>query len=261
MALSKTEAIVLRTRRQGETSKMLSLYTLHYGRISVMAKGARSLKSRYGGVLEPLTHIALVFYRYETRELHYLSQAEILSPFAQLHGELGRLALGAIPCEIIERNEAGGHANPALFHLLLGTITVIDQAEKGARNAVRAFMLRYLDHSGFKPDFRQCQTCRREQSGTRLFFDFSRGGFFCGDCPAALGEGQFLSAAALQRLHFFLHAPLEKSVQAAVDAEQGREMDRFLLAYLQYHIEPLHHLNAISYLENVQSSLRNSEPR
>ncbi|HNY91144.1 MAG TPA: DNA repair protein RecO, partial [bacterium] len=92
MPLSKTEAIVLHTRKQGETSKILSLYTLHYGRLSVMAKGARSLKSRYSGVLEPLTHIQIVFYRYEARDLHYLSQAEIVTPFASIHGQLGKMA-------------------------------------------------------------------------------------------------------------------------------------------------------------------------
>lgn len=261
MALSKTEAIVLRTRRQGETSKILSLYTLHYGRISVMAKGARSIKSRYGGVLEPQTHIGLVYYRYETRELQYLSQAEIISPFAKLHEQLGRMALAAIPCEMVERNEANGHVNPALFHLLLSTLTVIDGAEKGYRNAVRAFMVRYMEHSGFKPDFAHCRGCGQEQSGEGSFFDYSKGGFVCDSCSGPLGEGQKLGAAVLKRLHYFLLAPLEKSVQVNVDAAQGREMDRFLLSYMQYHIETLHHLNSIIYLDKIQSSLRNSETR
>jgi DNA repair protein RecO (recombination protein O) len=255
MPLSKTEAIVLHTRKQGETSKILSLYTLHFGRLSVMAKGARSLKSRYSGVLEPMNHLQIVFYRYESRDLHYLSQAEAVNPFPDLHGQLGKLALAAIPCEIIERNEAAGHANHPLFRLLLESLMVLDQAKSGQRNVVRAFMLRYLDISGFKGAYRLCLGCREEKQRERQFFDFASGGYRCSDCEGMAGEGQPLSRRALQALHYLDHAALEKSTHLRVEPELGRELDLFLLTNLRWHMEPLRFLRSVVYLEKLQAGL------
>ena len=255
MPLSKTEAIVLHTRKQGETSKILSLYTLHYGRLSVMAKGARSLKSRYGGVLEPMNHIQIVFYRYESRDLHYLSQAETVHPFALLHGQLGKMALAAIPCEIVERNEVIAHANPPLFQLLLQSLMLLDQAESGQRQVVRAFMLRYLELSGFKGEYRLCLGCKEEKLRDRQFFEYGSGGYRCSECAGVTGEGQPLSRKALQALHYLGHVAFDKCINLRVDAELGRELDQLLLANLRWHMEPLHYIKSIHYLEKLHASL------
>ncbi|HOY43105.1 MAG TPA: DNA repair protein RecO [bacterium] len=259
MPLSKTEAIVLHTRKQGETSKILSLYTLHYGRLSVMAKGARSLKSRYSGVLEPLTHIQIVFYRYEARDLHYLSQAEIVTPFASIHGQLGKMALAAIPCEIIERNEAAGHANPQLFRLLLESLMTLEEAESGQRQVVRAFILRYLAVSGFRGEYRLCLGCGQERLRERQFFEYGSGGYRCAGCEGRSDEGEPLSRQAMQALHFLGHSELEQSVTLRVSAELGRELDQFLLANLRWHLEGAHYLKSIQYLEKLQQSIHKTQ--
>ena len=92
MALIKTEAVVLRTRKQGETSKILSLYTKNFGKISVIAKGARSIKSKYLGALETLNYISIIIYRKEQRSLQYLREADIIHSFPDIHAQLGKMA-------------------------------------------------------------------------------------------------------------------------------------------------------------------------
>src|SRR3954449_6455714 len=55
----KTEAVVLRSMRLGEADRVLHLYTLDRGRVGAVAKGVRKTKSRFGGRLEPLSHVEL----------------------------------------------------------------------------------------------------------------------------------------------------------------------------------------------------------
>ena len=50
----KTEAVVLRSFRLGESDRVLHLYTLDRGRVGAVAKGVRKTKSRFGARLEPL---------------------------------------------------------------------------------------------------------------------------------------------------------------------------------------------------------------
>ena len=59
----KTEAVVLRSFRFGEADRVLHLYTLAAGRLGAVAKGIRKTKSRFGGRLEPLSHVEVMLHR------------------------------------------------------------------------------------------------------------------------------------------------------------------------------------------------------
>ena len=76
----KTDAIVLKSMRFRETSKIVTFYTRRYGKIAAVAKGARETKNKFGAALEPMTGVNLVFYKKEQRDL----QLVWLGPGAQL---------------------------------------------------------------------------------------------------------------------------------------------------------------------------------
>ena len=57
-----TEAVVLRSLRFAEADRILHLYTADRGRVGAIAKGARKTRSRFGGRLEPLSHVELVLH-------------------------------------------------------------------------------------------------------------------------------------------------------------------------------------------------------
>src|SRR2546430_997477 len=59
----RTEAVVLRSLRFGEADRVLHLYTLDRGRVGAVAKGIRRTKSRFGGRLEPLSHVELLLHQ------------------------------------------------------------------------------------------------------------------------------------------------------------------------------------------------------
>ena len=67
----KAEAIVLRSMRFGEADRILHLYTPGRGRMGAIAKGVRRTKSRFGGRLEPFSHVALVLHEDAKREYAY----------------------------------------------------------------------------------------------------------------------------------------------------------------------------------------------
>ena len=57
-----TEAVVLRSFRFGEADRVLHVYTEEHGRIGAVAKGVRKTKSRFGGRLEPFSHVELMLH-------------------------------------------------------------------------------------------------------------------------------------------------------------------------------------------------------
>src|SRR5215471_17798316 len=98
----KTEAVVLRSLRFGEADRILHVYTLAHGRVGVIAKGARKTKSRFGGRLEPLSHLELVLH-VGSGELATLTGADLRRSHAAAREAPYRLAVGLIGAESMLR--------------------------------------------------------------------------------------------------------------------------------------------------------------
>ena len=91
MALVSTDAIILQAYAYGDTSRILRLLTRAHGLQSVIAKGAKGPRSRFGGVLEPFVEGIATFQLRDGRDLHTLSGFELLRARQALGGELLRI--------------------------------------------------------------------------------------------------------------------------------------------------------------------------
>lgn len=123
----KTRAVVLRARRLGETSKLLTLYTEDEGKLRATAKGARKPKSRFGGALEWMTEVQVVCYLRDERDLQTLSDGDALRAFPRLLGDLERLSLGSAACELIDRLTVERDPNRRLYRCLSGVLAGLEE--------------------------------------------------------------------------------------------------------------------------------------
>ncbi len=137
VALIRAEGVVLRLRDLGDTSRIVTVYTREQGKFALVAKAARTPKSRFGAALLPGAHVALVLYQRETRDLRYLSHADLLSPAGEGAGDLETLACLAAVCELLDTLIAGEDVNPALFALTLEMLDVLRLRATSARAADR----------------------------------------------------------------------------------------------------------------------------
>ena len=130
--LVTTDAIVLRSRKQGETSKIVTLYTSDYGKVTVIAKGAREMKSKFGASLEMGAVSRVVFYKKESAEpgLYLLSKSETLERNSGLAERLERLASAMGIIELLLRALHDEEANPELYALVRETLSGIARADE-----------------------------------------------------------------------------------------------------------------------------------
>src|SRR5438128_1393346 len=73
-----SDALVLRTYKLGETSKVVVLLTRERGKVRAVAKGARGRRSRYQSALEPLSEVRVGLYGRQGAELYRLGECELL---------------------------------------------------------------------------------------------------------------------------------------------------------------------------------------
>src|SRR5207247_9632195 len=95
MPLLKTPAIVLKSRKWGDADRIVTFFTLKHGKVRGVARGARRMKSRFGGTLEPFVYCDLVLYEKPGDSLYRFSQTDVRQAFHPLPSALEPTACAA----------------------------------------------------------------------------------------------------------------------------------------------------------------------
>jgi len=256
MPLQKTEAVVLKTQRSGETSKIVTLYSLKFGKLKVVAKGSRGLKSRFYGSLEPLNHVSIVYYFKETREIQFLSQADIIHAYENIKSDLNKYALATVICELIDRTELE-QANPYLFQILTDILNAIDQTGQNLLNYLLWFILKFLKINGFNPDFDHCKVCKTENVERSVRFSIISGSFNCEKCSVQEPTAISVPAKTIQYLKNLQRSSVRSLESKASTSSSDAEM--LLLSFLQYHVEETKYLNSLKFFRQMQNKISGSK--
>ena len=113
----RVEAVVLRHANWGEADRLLTIYTREQGKLRAIVKGARKIRSRKAGHVEPFTHITLQLAK--GREIPIVTQVETLDPYLPLREDLQLTGHAAYMLELLDRftyDQEGG--NPAICFTL-----------------------------------------------------------------------------------------------------------------------------------------------
>src|SRR2546430_16308401 len=89
MPVYKAEGIVIRRANLGEADRLVTLFCLDHGKVTVAARGARKMKSRFVGRLELFSHVRALLA--VGRTLDVVSQGEVAATFLMVRQDLDRL--------------------------------------------------------------------------------------------------------------------------------------------------------------------------
>ena len=182
MSLYRDRGVVLRTYKLGEADRIVVLVTSGHGKVRAVAKGIRRTKSRFGGRLEPLSHVDLLFY--EGRELDIVTQAETIEPWRPLHEDLNCLAQGMAMAEATEQVAQEREPSEALYRMLVGALRTL--AARSGPLVVAAFYWKLLSLDGAGPVLDFCASCGSSPPASPLVaFDIAEGGALCRDAGGA----------------------------------------------------------------------------
>src|SRR5438309_10205566 len=211
----RAEAIVLKTIDFGETDRILTLLTRHFGKVSVVAKGIRKPTSRLAGHAEPLTHATYQLAR--GRNLDVLTGAESRATFRGLREDLHGIAAGWYIAELADRFSAERSPAAPLFDLVE---TALRHLSAGAPPALvcRWFDLHLLDRAGFRPELGECVQCRTRPEETTNAWIVEAGGLVCARCAPGSTAGPLgLSVRALKSLRYLLVSDFAGATLLRVD--------------------------------------------
>jgi DNA repair protein RecO (recombination protein O) len=149
MALYKTKGIVLGSRPFDETGKLVTFFTSDYGKIRVIAKGAKRPTSKFGGRVETFSLLELLIA--EGRNLDILSQCETIESFQKLREREDFIRLGLYFIRIIDSATVERQKNRPLFKLLAHSLAKMKEGIEIPK-VVRFFEVNFLRVEGIYRD-------------------------------------------------------------------------------------------------------------
>ncbi len=231
----KTEAVVLRSIRFGEADCVLHLYTLARGRVGAVAKGVRKTRSRFGGRLEPFSHVELGLHQ-GGGELHTITGADLVRSHRVAREDPYRLNVGLIGLEAMLRLFSEQEANPRAFEALTRFLDVLDEggrtgASRPALDALAlSFQLKLLWLSGYLPHLGSCAECGGE--GPLAGYSPKAGGAVCGACETG---ALALSPEGLAGMDTLLRTPLADAAEAGLSERAARDCLAVISSSYEYH--------------------------
>jgi len=246
----------VRRRNQGEADRVLTLCT-PLGKLVVIAKGARKVRSRKAGHIELFCRSSFVIARSRS-SWDIVSQAETVEAHATLREDLLRGTHARYAIELFDRFFIEGEGGQTVFDLLDHTLTWLCE-DDDLDLVARFYEQHLLGLAGFRPELFRCVGEHEEGKGHEIQlrpreaneeahdgrapygFDPERGGVLCPDCYEAQHrrpEVVTLSPNGLAFLQDCQRGPYTTRLRAmSISSALHAEVERVMQHYITYHLE------------------------
>ncbi len=222
--LEKTEGIVLKATRYGESSVIAKIFTKKFGLISFMLKGIRSNKSsKKGNIIQPLQMLQLNVYLKNTRTIQHIKEYQTDYIYKQLHVDFIRQSVAVFCVDILLKCIKEHEVNERVYDYFIAFLLELDQTSDGFENQNLFFLLELCGLLGFEPSMHHVST--------HLYFNLASGRFekMHSSVEPCLDEQESLLFKRLLAVYY------DKNDQQFSGKERRLLLDKLLL-YFQWHI-------------------------
>ncbi|HET9635374.1 MAG TPA: DNA repair protein RecO [Gemmatimonadaceae bacterium] len=261
MSLLVTDAIVLHAFDYLESSRIIRLLTREAGVQSVLARGARKSRGRYGSALDLFAEGTAQIYIKPNRELHNLSSFELSRARSELAFDIGRFTAAAAITELALRF-GGEEANPLLYETVADSLDLLTQSSPGKTvEDGLAGCWRIISVLGFTPELASCALCHTPlRDSDDATFSHAAGGIVCPSCSRLAPIGRRIPATARRAIRGWLEAEVTVEtlrVDAAaneIGENEGRSHQRLLREFIGAHVGDDRPLRAFAVWEHERWS-------
>ncbi len=184
MSQVKTSGVVLRTTKYGDSGIIATLLTRDFGRVSAIAQGVRTKKSRLLSGLQQFAYSEIVMYKAKQKNgLYHLDEMEVLESFASVRSDLTKMAYATYIAEAVMVASNDDAPDDEALSLTLNTLFALDRDICDYEKIKTVFEWRLAAVLGYAPGLAECGKCgSKEVCGLSP----ADGTAFCEGC----GEGR-----------------------------------------------------------------------
>ena len=238
MARERTvvKGIILRESESKESDKILTVLTGEMGKITVIAKGARSRRSKISAAAQLLTYSELVLS--ESHGWQYLTEASTIELFDGVRGDIELLSLASYFAELVDFVSNDETEAETLLSLLLNALYALGTLHRPQELVKAAFEMRLMAEIGFAPLFDSC-SCATPDPEEPIFL-LEEGVLLCRNCAQGL-RAPALTHGALHAIRHALYGDAKRLYSFSLGKEDQACFSSVSEAYLRTTLERSFH--------------------
>lgn len=243
MEIKKVVGIVVSENPYKESSKLLNIVTEDLGLISVIAKGAKGLKSKLRSVTTKLTYAEFQIY-YKEGKLSTLVCADVINPLINIKSDLLKISYASFITEL-SMQVMKQTTDKNIFNLLVESLLKIEDGYDPII-ITNILELKYLSYLGIMPNLNSCSVCGKDKI---LTVSTEKGGFVCNNCHT---NEKIVNSKTLKILRMLYYVDISKISKIEVKDEIKNEIDEFINEYYDRYTGL--YLKTKKFLKNVKNS-------
>lgn len=219
------DGLVIRETDYGDSDKLLTVLTAEYGQMTVIAKGARSSKSKVMPLCRLFTYANLEYYEKNGRR--WLSGGSVNDSFFGISADIRGFALASYVVQLAAEITGEGVEAESVLRMTLNTLYAIEKQLKPYAQIKSVYEISAISEAGFAPDLDGCGECGATESEKGFWLDVMNGRLLCDECMSARGNTASLPTA--EELHVSnILVPIEERAVAAWKYVVGASPKRVL---------------------------------
>ncbi len=236
--------VVIRCCNSGESDRIITVLCAEYGKVSVLAKGARKTGSKFMSSTSLYCYASFTVKKEE--KLSFLREAELIASFFDLRASLPAMSLAGYACAVcddVATEDEGG----ILMRVLLNTLFALSEGKKDVRIIKASFEMTVSCICGFLPDLSACGVCGGDISGDS-YLDVMNGIVICSECKDKLNTEKTVNDGAasvicpitptvLTALCYIINADVKRIFSFSVGEEDMPILESACEKYLLHHLE------------------------
>lgn len=235
------EAIILNRYDFRENDSRVILYSRERGKLELIARGTKKIKSKIAPHIEPLNLVEAMAIK--GKRFDYLGSAISRSAFYNIKSDLYLLAAAGKIVKFLNRSVGELVPDQQIFSLTKEALQLLNdkKLKSGKEELVELFYIyKLMAMLGYKPDLFECLHCHQKISAQKNYFDFAHGGIICPDClkKVATYDKLTISPELIKILRFADKNSLSDLIKLKIDDKiLKKELDNVIRSFQKYHFD------------------------
>ena len=179
----RSQGIIFQKKDVGEADRLFSVYTKDFGRLDLLARAERKIKSKLRGGLELFYLSEIEFI--QGKAYKTLTDTILIDSCQGLRKSLEKLTSAHKISNILDRLMKAEEADDNIWDLLLEVFGNLNSWRENKENwklIYHYFLWNILFLLGYQLELHQCSNCQKKISSDKIFFSLGAGGVICDGC-------------------------------------------------------------------------------
>ncbi len=241
MSVTKIRGIIIKENKSGESDKFLTIFAKDIGKISVFAKGASNIKSKFLAGTSLFTYGDFLI-RTATKT-PTLNSVDIIENFYSITKDLDTYYCGIYLLEFVNKAVEDITDNNNYLYLLLKSLYALKSQKINSILTVKIFELKILKYLGYNPYNERCINCN---SLNPMYFSVN--GLVCKQC---LGKSRIreLSEVTLYTLKYISESDIDNLFSFNVSDYVLNDLIYISEQFILYHLDCT--FKSYEYIKNI----------